>query len=276
MTQSRYLHRTRIPTMPTFQLLLSPAPLSGWLCRRLSGSLCKSDSLISNKWLPLRYHGRCSWLCCSTTACCYCRELPSDVRRWQICQTPSFLLLCQTPSFCYFALNTEMCWRALQAGRIYVRQHPHDAQGFFLLLCWHGCYSSVLSLFFSTETQRVYRHVRSGSPPPMPCIRLVNTMDRRLLFVLEGAWWPAYSTWYRRFVRGESYILPLSTFTCNSTSWPLHFLIAHNSNVRFARNVPFSQTRSHIHVHVHSYKCQSTPWKFFVRHFQINNAWGLM
>ena len=48
----------------------------------------------SKKWLPLWYHGRCCWLCCSTTACCHCRELPSDVRRWQICQTPSFSLLC--------------------------------------------------------------------------------------------------------------------------------------------------------------------------------------
>ena len=35
------------------------------------------------------------------------------------------------PWFRYFALNTEMHWRALQAGRIgriYVCQHPHDAQ----------------------------------------------------------------------------------------------------------------------------------------------------
>ena len=32
------------------------------------------------------------------------------------------------PRFRYFALNTEMRWRSLQAGRIYVRQHPHDAQ----------------------------------------------------------------------------------------------------------------------------------------------------
>ena len=31
------------------------------------------------------------------------------------------------PRFRYFALNTEMRWRALQTGRIYVRQHPHDA-----------------------------------------------------------------------------------------------------------------------------------------------------
>ena len=32
------------------------------------------------------------------------------------------------PRFRYFALNTEMRWRALQTGRIYVRQHPQDAQ----------------------------------------------------------------------------------------------------------------------------------------------------
>ena len=28
----------------------------------------------------------------------------------------------------YFALNTELRWWALQAGCIYIRQHPHDAQ----------------------------------------------------------------------------------------------------------------------------------------------------
>ena len=32
------------------------------------------------------------------------------------------------PRFRYFALNMEMRWQALQAGRIYVRQHPHDVQ----------------------------------------------------------------------------------------------------------------------------------------------------
>lgn len=32
------------------------------------------------------------------------------------------------PRFRFFALNIEMRWRALQAGRIYVRQHPQDAQ----------------------------------------------------------------------------------------------------------------------------------------------------
>lgn len=33
----------------------------------------------------------------------------------------------QHPRFRYSALNTEMRWRALQSGRIYVRQHPRDA-----------------------------------------------------------------------------------------------------------------------------------------------------
>lgn len=32
------------------------------------------------------------------------------------------------PRFHFFALNMEMHWRALQAGRIYIRQHPGDAQ----------------------------------------------------------------------------------------------------------------------------------------------------
>ena len=32
------------------------------------------------------------------------------------------------PRFRFFALNTEMRWRALQTGRIYVKQHPGDAQ----------------------------------------------------------------------------------------------------------------------------------------------------
>ena len=32
------------------------------------------------------------------------------------------------PRFCFFALNTEMRWRALQSGRVYVKEHPGDAQ----------------------------------------------------------------------------------------------------------------------------------------------------
>lgn len=31
------------------------------------------------------------------------------------------------PRFRYFALNTEMRWRALQTGKIYIKQHPKDA-----------------------------------------------------------------------------------------------------------------------------------------------------
>ena len=31
------------------------------------------------------------------------------------------------PRFRYFALNTEMRWRALQTGRVYIKQHPSDA-----------------------------------------------------------------------------------------------------------------------------------------------------
>ena len=32
------------------------------------------------------------------------------------------------PRFRFFALNTEMRWRALQTSRVYVKQHPGDAQ----------------------------------------------------------------------------------------------------------------------------------------------------
>ena len=32
------------------------------------------------------------------------------------------------PRFRYFALNSEMRWRALQAGRVYIKQHPKDAR----------------------------------------------------------------------------------------------------------------------------------------------------
>ena len=46
----------------------------------------------------------------SSTSCCIkMSDLPKKTR------------------FQYFALNTEMRWRALQTGRIYVQQHPHDA-----------------------------------------------------------------------------------------------------------------------------------------------------
>ena len=40
--------------------------------------------------------------------------------------------------------------------------------------------------------------------------------------------------------------LPLGTLTCNSMKLTSVPIIAYNSNVHFARNVPFSQLRSHI------------------------------
>ena len=46
------------------------------------------------------------------------------------------------PRFRYFSLNTEMRWWALQAGQVYVRQHPHDAQLFFF-----DCVNMVVSTF---------------------------------------------------------------------------------------------------------------------------------
>ena len=32
------------------------------------------------------------------------------------------------PRFRYFALNTEMCQHALQAGQVYIQQHPKNAR----------------------------------------------------------------------------------------------------------------------------------------------------
>ena len=32
------------------------------------------------------------------------------------------------PRLRYIALNTDMQWRALQAGRVYIQQHPEDAR----------------------------------------------------------------------------------------------------------------------------------------------------
>ena len=45
-----------------------------------------------------------------------------------------------------------------------------------------------------------------------------------------------------------SYYIPLGMFTSNSTKLNSVPIIAYNSNVHFARNVPFSQTRSHITI----------------------------
>ena len=38
------------------------------------------------------------------------------------------VLIAKHPRFRFFALNTDMRWRALQTGRVYIKQHPGDAQ----------------------------------------------------------------------------------------------------------------------------------------------------
>ena len=47
------------------------------------------------------------------------RHAPWIHQPWKV---PSTLIVT------FFALNTEMRWRALQTGRVYVKQHPGDAQ----------------------------------------------------------------------------------------------------------------------------------------------------
>ena len=78
------------------------------------------------------------------------------------------------PHFRYFALNTELRWRALLAGRIYVCQHPHDAQLFFVLL-----FISAIIILQSQALRRnvyigMFAQARPPPPPPMPCIHLVK------------------------------------------------------------------------------------------------------
>ena len=75
------------------------------------------------------------------------------------------------PRFRYFALNTDVRWRSLQAGRISASTHMMPSSFSSIVLTWLLFYHC--SSITSTETQRVYRHVRSCSPPLMPCIRLV-------------------------------------------------------------------------------------------------------
>ena len=69
------------------------------------------------------------------------------------------------PRFRYFALNTEMRWWALQAGRIYVRQHPHDAQLFFVLT-WLLFISTVIVLQSQALRRNVYIGMFAQARPP--------------------------------------------------------------------------------------------------------------
>ena len=77
------------------------------------------------------------------------------------------------PHFRYFAFNTEMRWQALQAGRIYVCQHPHDAQLFFVLL--------FISAIIVLQSQALRRNVYMGMfaqarPPPNALHSLILRM----------------------------------------------------------------------------------------------------
>ena len=89
------------------------------------------------------------------------------------------------PRFRYFALNTEMRWRALQAGRIYVRHHPHDAQLFFVLT-WLLFISTIIVLL----SQALRRNVMftQARPPQCPAFRLV--------IKLQVFYTPIMTTWY--------------------------------------------------------------------------------
>ena len=110
------------------------------------------------------------------------------------------------PRFRYFALNTELRWRALQAGRIYVRQHPHDAQLFFVLtwLLFYHCSSAL--------RRNVYIGMFAQAHPPMPCIRLVEGMVYSTSeLITEFSLWPFCNYWGRE---------------CNRKSCDIHCILA--------------------------------------------------
>ena len=73
------------------------------------------------------------------------------------------------PRFRYFALNTEMRWRSLQVGRIYVRQHPHDAQLFSsIVLTWLLFISTIIVLQSQALRRNVYIGMLAQARPPPP------------------------------------------------------------------------------------------------------------
>ena len=111
--------------------------------RRLSGSQCRRDSPICLQPLPL-WHGL---PVATPSAISPQRAVPSPsssppgaadfvAPRQHVVTAGNYFKhlmmyhdgrFARHPRFRYFALNTEMRWRALQSGRIYVRQHPNDA-----------------------------------------------------------------------------------------------------------------------------------------------------
>ena len=64
----------------------------------------------------------------------FTRATPESGYHWQLLQASDDVYtyddnrFTKHPRFRFFALNTEMRWRALQTGRVYVKQHPGDAQ----------------------------------------------------------------------------------------------------------------------------------------------------
>ncbi len=69
---------------------------------------------------------RCRWLCRTETE--PCRSSSAITNIWWCTCVMTVASLLKNPRFRFFALNTEMRWRALQTGRVYVKQHPGDAQ----------------------------------------------------------------------------------------------------------------------------------------------------
>ena len=98
------------------------------------------------------------------------------------------------PRFRYFALNTEMRWRALQAGRIYVRQHQHDTHMMpssfsSIVLTWLLFISTIIVLQSQALRCNVYIGMfAQARPPPMPCIRLVRVLRSARLRHVSLTW----------------------------------------------------------------------------------------
>ena len=136
--------------MPTWQEHLFPPLPGSQQSRRPSGSRCWPSSLISHQLLlpptvswpptsgtPINEFNTEGYITCAfptlfpTGAADFVASRPhavtigNYVKHLMMYEDGHFA---RHPRFCYFALNTEMRWRALQTGRIYARQQPHDAQ----------------------------------------------------------------------------------------------------------------------------------------------------
>ena len=99
------------------------------------------------------------------------------------------------PRFRFFALNTEMRWRALQAGRIYIKQHPQDA-----LLSVEELRDMVGngSEAFSNRVFHFATSLRGTRPywfKQRSLIAMVNSLELPTIFFTHSAadtQWPAY------------------------------------------------------------------------------------